>query len=137
MQRRKRSFHIRLSHFSLGDAYEPSRKSLRAALNFAEENLNVAAQYAKWVTPGEVIAPEEIKPGTGGIVRRGASKIAVYRDDAGRLRERSAVCPHLGCIVSWNSTECSWDSPCHGSRFAPRGEVLNGPAIGSLGPAKS
>jgi glycine/D-amino acid oxidase-like deaminating enzyme/nitrite reductase/ring-hydroxylating ferredoxin subunit len=112
--------------------YDPARKSLRAALTFAEENLNVAGQYAAWMTPGEVGTPEEIKPGMGAVVRRGLSKIAAYRDDAGKLHERSAVCPHLGCMVSWNSTERSWDCPCHGSRFEPSGKVLNGPAIGPL-----
>ena len=116
--------------------YDPSRKTLRAALTFAEENLNVAAQYATWITPGEVSAPEEIKSGMGAILRRGLSKIAAYRDDSGKLHERLAVCPHLGCIVSWNSTERSWDCPCHGSRFAPSGKVLNGPAIGPLKIAK-
>ena len=112
--------------------YDPSRKSLRAALTFAEENLNAAGQYAAWMTPGEVGTPGEIGPGMGAVIRRGLSKIAVYRDDAGKSHERSAVCPHLGCIVSWNSTERSWDCPCHGSRFGPSGKVLNGPAIGPL-----
>jgi glycine/D-amino acid oxidase-like deaminating enzyme/nitrite reductase/ring-hydroxylating ferredoxin subunit len=112
--------------------YDPARKSLRSALTFAKENLNVAGQYAAWMTPGEVGTPEKIKPGMGAIIRRGVSKIAVYRDDAGKLHELSAVCPHLGCIVSWNSTERSWDCPCHGSRFEPDGKVLNGPAIGPL-----
>jgi len=116
--------------------YDPSRKSLRAVLTFAEENLNVAGQYAAWVTPGEISAPEELKSGMGAILRRGLSKIAVYRDDAGKLHERSAVCPHLGCIVAWNPTERSWDCPCHGSRFNPSGKVLNGPAIGPLKAAK-
>jgi glycine/D-amino acid oxidase-like deaminating enzyme/nitrite reductase/ring-hydroxylating ferredoxin subunit len=109
--------------------YDPARKSLPAALNFAKENLNVAGQYAAWVTPGDVGTPEKIKPGMGAVIRMRISKIAVYRDDAGKLYERSAVCPHLGCIVSWNSSEGSWDCPCHGSRFEPDGKVLNGPAI--------
>jgi glycine/D-amino acid oxidase-like deaminating enzyme/nitrite reductase/ring-hydroxylating ferredoxin subunit len=117
--------------------YDPSRKSLRAGFTFAEENLNVAAQYATWVTPGEVSAPDEIKPGTGAVLRKGLSKIAVYRNDAGTLHERSAVCTHLGCIVGWNSTERSWDCPCHGSRFDPSGKVLNGPAIAPLAAASS
>jgi glycine/D-amino acid oxidase-like deaminating enzyme/nitrite reductase/ring-hydroxylating ferredoxin subunit len=116
--------------------YDPSRKSLRAAPEFAAENLNVVAQYTSWVTPGEVSTAEEIKPGSGAILRKGFSKIAAYRDDAGSLHERSAVCPHLGCIVSWNSTERSWDCPCHGSRFDLNGKVLNGPAIGPLDLAK-
>lgn len=114
--------------------YDPARKSLRAALTFTEENLNVAAQYATWVTPADVSTSDKIKPGTGAIVRKGLSKIAVYRDATRKLHERSAVCPHLGCIVAWNPTERSWDCPCHGSRFDPNGKVLNGPAIGPLPP---
>jgi Rieske Fe-S protein len=52
----------------------------------------------------------------------------VYRDDAGQTHERSAVCPHLGCVVGWNLTERTWDCPCHGSRFDPMGKVIYGPA---------
>ncbi|MDP9339216.1 MAG: FAD-dependent oxidoreductase [Acidobacteriota bacterium] len=112
--------------------YDPARKSPLAALTFAKENLNVAAQYSSWVTPGEVSSAEDIQPGGGAVIRRGLSKIAVHRDQQGNLHERSAVCPHLGCIVAWNKTESSWDCPCHGSRFDPDGKVLNGPAISPL-----
>lgn len=40
-------------------------------------------------------------------------------------------CPHLGCVLKWNSAERSWDCPCHGSRFSERGEVLDNPANGA------
>jgi Rieske Fe-S protein len=116
--------------------YDPARKSPLAALTFAKENLNVASQYASWVTPAEVSDVEEIRPGTGAIVRSGLSRVAAYRDPSGNLHERSAVCTHLGCIVAWNAAESSWDCPCHGSRFDPEGKVLNGPAITPLAPAK-
>jgi len=112
--------------------YDPARKTLRAAGEFLKENLNVAAQYAGWLTGGDVSSPDEIPPGCGGLVRRGLGKEATYRDAAGQLHECSAVCPHLGCIVQWNGAEKTWDCPCHGSRFDARGSVVNGPALTGL-----
>lgn len=41
-------------------------------------------------------------------------------------------CPHLGCALKWNSAERSWDCPCHGSRFAGDGTLLDNPATGDL-----
>lgn len=116
--------------------YSPSRKSLRAGVEFVKENLNVAAQYADLVTGGEVESVDEIAPGAGAVVRRGLFKVAVYRDDRGALHELSAICTHLGCVVDWNAAEKSWDCPCHGSRFDKLdGHVLNGPAISALAAA--
>ena len=112
--------------------YDPSRISLRTTPGFAKENLNVAAQYVDYVTPGDVGSADAIPPGGGAVLRRGATKVAVYRDDAGTLHERSAVCPHLYCIVDWNGAERSWDCPCHGSRFDADGRVINGPASSDL-----
>ncbi|MDE7326799.1 MAG: FAD-dependent oxidoreductase [Lachnospiraceae bacterium] len=40
-------------------------------------------------------------------------------------------CPHLGCVLKWNSAEHSWDCPCHGSRFTRDGRLLDNPANGS------
>jgi Rieske Fe-S protein len=109
--------------------YEPSRKSLRTPIEFARENLNVAAQYVSdYLSGGDVDSVEEIAPGEGAILRRGLSKVAAFRDEDGGLHERSAVCTHLGCIVSWNRTEKIWDCPCHGSRFDCYGKVITGPA---------
>jgi glycine/D-amino acid oxidase-like deaminating enzyme/nitrite reductase/ring-hydroxylating ferredoxin subunit len=116
--------------------YDPSRLSLRAGGEYARENLNVAAQYADHLTGGEVSSPDEVTAGTGAIMRRGLSKVALFRDAAGALHEFSAVCTHLGCVVAFNDKERSWDCPCHGSRFDPTdGHVLNGPAIEGLSPA--
>jgi glycine/D-amino acid oxidase-like deaminating enzyme/nitrite reductase/ring-hydroxylating ferredoxin subunit len=116
--------------------YSPSRLSLRAGGEYARENLNVAAQYADYLTGGEVSSADEVAPGTGAVMRRGLSKVALFRDDTGALHEHSAVCTHLGCVVAFNDKEKSWDCPCHGSRFDPTdGHVLNGPAIEGLSPA--
>jgi glycine/D-amino acid oxidase-like deaminating enzyme/nitrite reductase/ring-hydroxylating ferredoxin subunit len=112
--------------------YDPTRKTLKALPEFASENLNVAAQYADLVTPGDVDSADEIKPTEGAIVRHGLKKVATYRDESGALHERSAVCVHLGCIVDWNSKEKTWDCPCHGSRYDAYGKVFQGPANGDL-----
>jgi glycine/D-amino acid oxidase-like deaminating enzyme/nitrite reductase/ring-hydroxylating ferredoxin subunit len=110
------------------ELYKPTRKPAAALRDFASENLNVAAQYASWLTPGEVSDAAEIVPGQGAILRRGLSKIAAYRDESGTLHELSAVCPHLKCILAWNSCDRTWDCPCHGSRFSATGDVLVGPS---------
>jgi len=120
------------------ELYDPSRIKLSAGTlkEFAAENLNVAAQYADWLRPEEHGSAADLAPGTGAVVQRGAAKVAVFRDDSGAVHERSAVCTHLGCVVRWNTEERSWDCPCHGSRFAPTGEVLNGPAPAPLNPVE-
>jgi Rieske Fe-S protein len=112
--------------------YDPARKIRHAGGTFPQENPKSGGEYAHWLTPGEVGTIEEIKPGMGAVIHRGSSKIAVSRDDTGRLHQCSVVCTHLGCIVSWNSTERTWDCPCHGSRFTPDRKLLNGPALGPL-----
>jgi glycine/D-amino acid oxidase-like deaminating enzyme/nitrite reductase/ring-hydroxylating ferredoxin subunit len=114
--------------------YDPSRITLRAAGEFTKENLNVAAQFVDYVTPGEVDSVEAVAPGEGAILRRGLKKVAVYVDETGAAHERSAICRHLGCIVAWNSDEKSWDCPCHGSRYDAYGKVFNGPANTDLSP---
>ena len=108
--------------------YDPARKTLRAARTFVSEMINVAAQYADWVTGGDVSSKNEIAKDSGAVLRNGLTKVAVYRDAEGKLHECSAVCTHLGGIVRWNSAEKTWDCPCHGSRFDKLGKVFNGPA---------
>jgi glycine/D-amino acid oxidase-like deaminating enzyme/nitrite reductase/ring-hydroxylating ferredoxin subunit len=112
--------------------YDPSRKPVRAIAEYMKENVNMAAQYADWMTGGDVDAVEDIPPDGGGILRDGLRKIAAYRDTQGSIHQMSAVCTHLGCIVNWNSAEKTWDCPCHGSRFDKSGKVLNGPAATDL-----
>ncbi|WP_242919331.1 FAD-dependent oxidoreductase [Pontibacter liquoris] len=114
--------------------YDPARLKLKSAGEYLKTNLNVAAQMKDYVTPGEVDDMMQVMPGTGRIMRDGMKKIAVYCDPDGNRHQCSAVCTHMGCVVSWNSVESSWDCPCHGSRFNPYGKVITGPAIKELGP---
>lgn len=112
--------------------YDPSRIRVGAVRDFLKENLNVAAQYTSYLTPGEVSSLDEITPNMGAIMRDGARKVAVFRDEAGAVHRMSAVCTHLGCLVSWNKAASTWDCPCHGSRFDAHGRVINGPASRDL-----
>ena len=58
----------------------------------------------------------------------GNGKIGAYRDESGTLHLVSARCPHLGCELTWNPDEKSWDCPCHGSRFDYHGNLIDNPA---------
>lgn len=115
--------------------YDPSRKPLRALSEYAQDVASMAMQYTDWLSGGDVASADEIPPGSGALLRRGLRKFAAWRDADGVLHERSAVCPHLGCIVHWNAAEQSWDCPCHGSRFDAQGKVFNGPANRDLAEA--
>lgn len=115
-------------HNAWESLYDPGRVTLRAAAEYVRENINTASQYTDYVTGGDVESVDQIAKDSGAVIRRGALKVAVYRDATGELHERSAVCTHLGCIVAWNPAEKSWDCPCHGSRFDKFGSVTNGPA---------
>lgn len=118
------------------DLYAPARLRLRGAKEYARDGLSFGRHYLDWLLPGEVESEEDVQPGHGAVLRRGIRPVAVYRDREGAVHRRSAVCTHMGCVVHWNSTERSWDCPCHGSRFEPTGEVLNGPAAAPLDEAE-
>jgi Rieske Fe-S protein len=114
------------------EVYEPARKPPGSTPNFVTATASAIANFAEWVAPGEIASAEALKPGEGGLMRVGLSKMAVCRDLEGILHEHSAACTHMGCLVHWNSFEQCWDCTCHGSQFAADGSVLNGPATQPL-----
>ena len=77
----------------------------------------------------------EMEPGDGGIIEQDGLQYAVYVDQDGERHFMSAHCTHLGCVVAWNPADSTFDCPCHGSRFGPTGEVVEGPAAKPLPPA--
>lgn len=112
--------------------YEPSRINIKAASTFIKENANAALQFADWFGGDSVEALQVLKVGEGTVVAHGLKKLAVVKTSEHEVEIKSAVCPHLGCIVAWNTVEKSWDCPCHGSRFDCHGKVMEGPALESL-----
>jgi len=78
-------------------------------------------------------APELAKTG-GAVVARPAGSAGAYlvaNTGTGYLALR-AECTHEGCHVAWVPEDRQAECPCHGSRFAGDGTVLNPPAPGDL-----
>ena len=75
-----------------------------------------------------VTLPETLAPGEP-FTPPGRS-VAIFRDAEGAVYAVSRVCTHLGCLVK--SQADGFQCPCHGSRFAPDGSVVKGPAPKAL-----
>ncbi len=76
----------------------------------------------------------DLQPGGGIVVTEGLRPVAVGRDLDGTVHRLDATCTHMGCVVRFNAAERTWDCPCHGSRFAIDGAVIDGPATSPLAP---
>jgi glycine/D-amino acid oxidase-like deaminating enzyme/nitrite reductase/ring-hydroxylating ferredoxin subunit len=108
-------------------------KPLASAKAFVTENVDFPKTLVKDRLPfpgREKLS--SIPPGEGEVLSVRGKHLAVYRNANGELSALSAVCTHLGCLVRWNTSDKSWDCPCHGSRFDPHGRILNGPAVTAL-----
>jgi glycine/D-amino acid oxidase-like deaminating enzyme/nitrite reductase/ring-hydroxylating ferredoxin subunit len=110
-------------------AFDPTRLGdLHTLAQTTSLNLSVAKSLIKdRLQRFSAPSIDDLEVGEGSLARVNGKTVAAYRDPDGDLRCVSATCTHLGCTVSWNSAEKSWDCPCHGSRFAVDGEILNGP----------
>lgn len=75
---------------------------------------------------------EDLKRNCGGVVEYNGEKLGVYKDDKGKIYVVKPYCKHLGCELSWNNLEKTWDCPCHGSRYDYTGKLLTEPATEDL-----
>ncbi len=110
--------------------FDPSRiKPLAGFKNFINNNVDVVAQFAgKFFTKETLHELADLSPGEGRVVKYNSEKVALYKDEQGEIHALNPVCTHMKCSVEWNNAERSWDCPCHGARYSPDGNVLNGPA---------
>lgn len=98
-----------------------------------KQNLSVGYHLAKgWVAP---LARDDAPAEGQGVVAGPPWHLHADSVVDGVERTVSPVCPHLGGIVNWNNADCAWECPLHGSRFAPDGTLLEGPATRGLTPA--
>jgi Rieske Fe-S protein len=110
--------------------FDPNRvKPVAGFTNFIRENMDVAKRWAGKLLPADRLEGlAELAPGEGRVVRFEGETIALYRSEEGELKALAPTCTHMGCHVTWNDTERSWDCPCHGARYGIDGTVLTGPA---------
>jgi glycine/D-amino acid oxidase-like deaminating enzyme/nitrite reductase/ring-hydroxylating ferredoxin subunit len=115
------------------ETFTPTRLSLRSVPELA----GLGAKYARDLVGDRLRPPQALQAGgvpprEARVVPDGLGKKGVYRDEDGTLHAVSLRCTHMGCLVRFNAAERSWDCPCHGSRFAVDGSVLEGPAVRPL-----
>lgn len=111
-------------------AFRPTR--LTGGRELLSENARTTSAFARGWLDALTAGEDEPTPGQARVVRHGGRPVGEYRDEDGTIHRVSAVCTHLACVVEWNDAERSWDCPCHGSRFAPTGAVIEGPATRDL-----
>jgi glycine/D-amino acid oxidase-like deaminating enzyme/nitrite reductase/ring-hydroxylating ferredoxin subunit len=111
------------------DLFSPSRiKPVAGFMDFVKENADVAYHFvADRFSAEKIESLKELEAGTGTIVKYDNQKLAVYKNEQGKVTALNPVCTHTGCIVNFNHAEQSWDCPCHGGRFDTDGKVLTGP----------
>jgi glycine/D-amino acid oxidase-like deaminating enzyme/nitrite reductase/ring-hydroxylating ferredoxin subunit len=94
-------------------------------------NLTVGLYLARgWITP--VMHTGDHPAGDGGVVTGPPWHLEARSVVDGVEHCVSPVCSHLGGIVNWNDADETWECPLHGSRFAPDGTLLEGPATRNL-----
>ncbi|GAA4099183.1 FAD-dependent oxidoreductase [Mucilaginibacter panaciglaebae] len=108
-------------------------KPIDGFTEFVKENADVAYHLVadRFGIP-ETDSLERLVPGTGKVLEYDGKKLAVYRDEQGNIQALSPVCTHAGCIVNFNTSEKTWDCPCHGGRYNTDGSVITGPPTKAL-----
>jgi glycine/D-amino acid oxidase-like deaminating enzyme/nitrite reductase/ring-hydroxylating ferredoxin subunit len=100
---------------------------------FIKEQADVVGAFiGKRLGIEKIEGAADLARGEAKVVKYEGSSVALYKDEAGQLFPVNPTCPHVKCVVAWNTAEKSWDCPCHGSRFSFTGELLTAPARQNL-----
>ena len=97
--------------------------------NILKQTVNSIALNKFKIEPYSI---EQIKNDNAAIIEINGDNIGVYKDAKGEVYAVKPNCSHLGCLLSWNNLDKTWDCPCHGSRFDYMGRNIYEPAIKNL-----
>lgn len=116
--------------------YDPSRFTpMASATNFIVQNTDVAINFvAGKLSPSSL--GKDIEKNEAKLIDIDGKKVGAYRDAKGDMHFVDTTCTHLGCETKWNDAEATWDCPCHGSRYSPEGDVVEGPTVKPLSKIK-
>ena len=104
-------------------------KNIKEVTNMVRESVN-SLVAKKLELPQE--EANQIQNGEGRIVEVNGQKIGIYKNNEGEIYKVNPVCKHLGCELSWNNLDKTWDCPCHGSRYDFKGNLIYGPSVKNL-----
>lgn len=104
-------------------------KNIKEVTNMVKESVN-SLVFKKLEIPQE--EANQIQEDEGKIVEVNGQKIGIYKDKNGQIYKINPVCKHLGCELSWNNLDKTWDCPCHGSRYDYMGNLIYGPSVKDL-----
>lgn len=101
-----------------------------------DELKNMISQTYKSFVSNRIKIPKEslsaIKNDNGGIIKIDGNSVGIYKDKVGNIFAVNPTCTHLGCLLTWNNIDKTWDCPCHGSRFDFNGKNIYDPAFKDL-----
>ncbi len=116
------------------ELFSPQRCNFAAGIKKFMADLGESSAGLLWLRNLFTTQKEaDLKNGQGGVVRKGWKRYGCYKEEDGTVHRVSLRCPHMGCELSWNPEESSWDCPCHGSRFDIHGNLIDDPAKWRIG----
>ena len=113
--------------------FDPKRRlSLKSIKELAVQGIDVAQDYISTLLNLDVDRFSDVGNGEGKLAKYKDKVVGVYRDNEGEIYVVNPKCPHMGCQLSFNQAEKTWDCPCHGSRFNYNGKVIEAPSVRDL-----
>lgn len=112
------------------EVYSPKRLNIKASKQNFHDHLKCS--FHNLITQNlekPVMTLDALPNDHGAIIDNGNTHLGAYRDENGDVFLVPAKCPHMGCALTWNPDDKTWDCPCHGTRLDYKGNILENPAI--------